>query len=118
MASLAADWLALGAVAFQPCRSQSPTRRHPHPLLTPKDDSYDRHPEELSPRRHAGRGRRLPTPRVRGAPRGGTPRVANIAEAASRETLGVAHAVAWLEEHGQLECDGELLVGAHGLTRR
>jgi len=49
---------------------------------------------------------------------GGTPRVANIAEAASRETLGVAHAVAWLEEHGQLECDGELLVGAHGLTRR
>jgi hypothetical protein len=49
---------------------------------------------------------------------GGTPRVANIAEAASRETLGVAHAVAWLEEHGQLECDGELLAGAHGLTRR
>jgi Alkylmercury lyase len=48
----------------------------------------------------------------------GTPRVADIAEAASRETLGVAHAVAWLEDHGQLERDGDLLVGAHGLTRR
>lgn len=49
---------------------------------------------------------------------GATARVADIAEVASRETLGVAHAVAWLEDHGQLERDGELLVGAHGLTRR
>lgn len=32
--------------------------------------------------------------------------------------LGAARAVAWLEDHGQLERDGELLVGAHGLTRR
>jgi alkylmercury lyase len=49
---------------------------------------------------------------------GGTPRVADVADAVSRETLGVAHAVAWLEDHGQLERDGDLLVGAHGLTRR
>lgn len=49
---------------------------------------------------------------------GGAPRVADVAEIASRETLGVAHAIAWLEDHGQLERDGELLVGAHGLTRR
>ncbi|MGH9231618.1 MAG: hypothetical protein ACRD07_23340, partial [Acidimicrobiales bacterium] len=49
---------------------------------------------------------------------GGAPRVADVAEAVSRETLGVAHAVAWLEDHGQLERDGDLLVGAHGLTRR
>jgi hypothetical protein len=49
---------------------------------------------------------------------GETPRVADIAEAASRDALGVAGAVTWLEDHGQLERDGELLVGAHGLTRR
>lgn len=45
-----------------------------------------------------------------------TPRVADVAEAASRDTIGVAHAVTWLEDHGELERDGELLVGAHGLT--
>ena len=49
---------------------------------------------------------------------GATPCVAEITEAASGDTLGVAHVVAWLEHHGQLERDGELLVGAHGLTRR
>jgi alkylmercury lyase len=49
---------------------------------------------------------------------GEAPRLADITEAASRDTHGVAHAVAWLEEHGQLERDGDLLVGAHGLTRR
>ena len=49
---------------------------------------------------------------------GETPRFADVAEAASRDTLGVAHAVAWLEDHGELQRDGELLVGAHGLTRR
>jgi hypothetical protein len=118
MASLAADWLALGAVAFQPCRSQSPTRRHPHRLLTPKDDSHDRHPEELSPADMQGAVAAFQRHASAALLAGGTPRVANIAEAASRETLGVAHAVAWLEEHGQLECDGELLAGAHGLTRR
>ena len=32
-----------------------------------------------------------------------TPRVADVAEAASRDTLGVAHAVTWLEDHGELE---------------
>jgi hypothetical protein len=49
---------------------------------------------------------------------GQTPRVADITETASRDALGAARAVAWLEHHGQLERDGELLVGAHGLTRR
>ena len=49
---------------------------------------------------------------------GGAPRVADVAKAVSRETLSVAHAVAWLDDHGQLERDGDLLVGAHGLTRR
>jgi alkylmercury lyase len=49
---------------------------------------------------------------------GQTPRVADVAEAASRDALGVAGAVTWLEDHGELERDGELLVGAHGLTRR
>ncbi|MGH9252010.1 MAG: organomercurial lyase [Acidimicrobiales bacterium] len=49
---------------------------------------------------------------------GETPRVADIEEAASRDALGVAGAVTWLEDHGELERDGELLVGAHGLTRR
>lgn len=49
---------------------------------------------------------------------GGAPRVAEVAETASRDALDVAQAVTWLETHGQLERDGELLVGAHGLTRR
>jgi alkylmercury lyase len=49
---------------------------------------------------------------------GQRPRLADITEAVSRDTLGVAPAVAWLEDHGQLERDGEMLVGAHGLTRR
>jgi alkylmercury lyase len=49
---------------------------------------------------------------------GKSPRVADLAEAASRDSLGVAAAVAWLDDHGQLERDGDLLVGAHGLTRR
>lgn len=49
---------------------------------------------------------------------GDTPRLADVAEAASRDTVGVAKAVAWLETHGRLERDGDLLVGAHGLTRR
>ena len=49
---------------------------------------------------------------------GETPRVADLAAAAGRDTPGVSHAVAWLEDHGQLERDHDLLVGAHGLTRR
>jgi Alkylmercury lyase len=49
---------------------------------------------------------------------GEAPRVADVAEAASRDTVGVARAVSWLEAHGRLERDGDLLVGAHGLTRR
>ena len=36
---------------------------------------------------------------------GDTPRVADVAEAASRDTVGVAQAVTWLEEHGELERD-------------
>jgi Alkylmercury lyase len=46
------------------------------------------------------------------------PRVADVAEAATHDTRGAARAVAWLEGHGELERDGELLIGAHGLTRR
>ncbi|MGQ0803043.1 MAG: organomercurial lyase [Actinomycetota bacterium] len=49
---------------------------------------------------------------------GARPRIADIVETASQDGLDVAPAVAWLEAHGQLERDGELLVGAHGLTRR
>ncbi|MGH9212733.1 MAG: organomercurial lyase [Acidimicrobiales bacterium] len=49
---------------------------------------------------------------------GDTPRLADIAEIASRDALDVAHAIGWLENHGQLERHGELLIGAHGLTRR
>ncbi|MGH9112328.1 MAG: organomercurial lyase [Acidimicrobiales bacterium] len=49
---------------------------------------------------------------------GEAPRLAAIAEAASRDALGVARALAWLDNHGQLERDGELLIGAHGLTHR
>jgi alkylmercury lyase len=48
---------------------------------------------------------------------GQAPRVADVAETASREAVDVAQAVAWLEAHGQLERDGELLLGAHGITR-
>ena len=44
--------------------------------------------------------------------------VADVAEAASRDTAGVRDAVAWLHAHGRLERDGDMLVGAHGLTRR
>jgi hypothetical protein len=46
------------------------------------------------------------------------PRLAAVAEAASRDAVGVASAVAWLEAHGALERDGDRLVGAHGLTHR
>ena len=49
---------------------------------------------------------------------GEAPRVADVAEAASRDTVGVAKAVSWLQAHGRLERHGDLLVGAHGLTRR
>jgi hypothetical protein len=49
---------------------------------------------------------------------GEAPQVADVAEAGSREVAGVARAVSWLQAHGQLERDGDLLVGAHGLTRR
>jgi alkylmercury lyase len=49
---------------------------------------------------------------------GEAPSVAGVAEAASRDTAGVAEAVSWLEAHGRLERDGDMLVGAHGLTRR
>jgi Alkylmercury lyase len=49
---------------------------------------------------------------------GESPRVADLAEVASRDTLDVARAVVWLEDHGQLERDGDLLVGVHGLTHR
>lgn len=49
---------------------------------------------------------------------GEVPQVADVAEAASREAAGAARAVSWLQAHGQLERDGDLLVGAHGLTRR
>lgn len=49
---------------------------------------------------------------------GEAPPVADVAEAASREAAGVAGAVSWLQAHGQLERDGDILVGAHGLTRR
>ncbi|MGH9138844.1 MAG: organomercurial lyase [Acidimicrobiales bacterium] len=46
------------------------------------------------------------------------PRLADAAEAASREAVGVAQAIAWLDAHGALEHDGDRLVGAHGLTHR
>ena len=49
---------------------------------------------------------------------GEAPLVAELAEAASRDTAGVAEAVSWLEAHGRLERDGDVLVGVHGLTRR
>jgi hypothetical protein len=49
---------------------------------------------------------------------GQTLRVADITETASRDAPGAARAAAWLEDHGQLERDSELLVGAQGLTRR
>ena len=40
------------------------------------------------------------------------PREAQVAETASRDTVGVVRAVAWLDAHGRLERDGDLLVGA------
>jgi alkylmercury lyase len=46
------------------------------------------------------------------------PLISDIAETATREAIGVAEAIAWLEAHGRLERDGDLLIGAHGLTRR
>lgn len=48
----------------------------------------------------------------------GPPLLSAIAETASREATGVAEAIAWLEAHGRLEREGELLIGAHGVTRR
>jgi Alkylmercury lyase len=49
---------------------------------------------------------------------GEAPRIADVAEAANRDAPGVAQAIAWLQERGRLELDGDLLVGAHGLTHR
>jgi hypothetical protein len=49
---------------------------------------------------------------------GDTPRVADIAAVVSRDAVGVAKAITWLETHGRVERDGDRLVGAHGLTRR
>jgi alkylmercury lyase len=49
---------------------------------------------------------------------GETTRITDVAEAAGRDTVGVAKAIAWLQTHGRLERDGDVLVGAHGLTRR
>lgn len=46
------------------------------------------------------------------------PRLADVAERAGRDTDGISEAIAWLEAHGQLERDGDHLVGAHGLTHR
>jgi alkylmercury lyase len=47
---------------------------------------------------------------------GDAPRVTDVAETASREAVDVLQAIAWLEAHGLLERDGDVLVGAHGLT--
>ncbi len=44
------------------------------------------------------------------------PRLADVADVAGREATGIAQAIVWLEAHGQLERDGDHLVGAHGLT--
>jgi alkylmercury lyase len=49
---------------------------------------------------------------------GEAPLVAELAEAASRGTAGVTDAGSWLQAHGRLERDGDILVGVHGLTRR
>jgi alkylmercury lyase len=49
---------------------------------------------------------------------GEAPSVAEVAEAAGRDAAGVTGAVACLEAQGRLDRDGEMLVGAHGLTRR
>jgi alkylmercury lyase len=46
------------------------------------------------------------------------PRLADVAEVAGRQANGIARAITWLEAHGQLERDGDHLVGAHGLTHR
>lgn len=49
---------------------------------------------------------------------GDTPSLAAVAEIASRDTVGVAQAIAWLDGRGALERDGDHLLGAHGLTHR
>jgi alkylmercury lyase len=49
---------------------------------------------------------------------GEAPRITDVAEVASRDAGGIAKAIAWLQAHGRLERDGDLLVGAAGLTRR
>lgn len=49
---------------------------------------------------------------------GEQPRLADLAEAASRDTISAAQAIAWLETAGALERDGDRLAGAHGLTMR
>ena len=49
---------------------------------------------------------------------GEAPSLADLAEAASREAVGVAQAIAWLEARGALQRDGDHLIGAHGLTCR
>lgn len=49
---------------------------------------------------------------------GDTPSLADLAETASRDAVGVAQAITWLEARGALERNGDHLVGAHGLTRR
>ena len=46
------------------------------------------------------------------------PRLADVAEAAGHDATGIAEAVAWLNRHGQLERDGDHVIGAHGLTHR
>lgn len=48
----------------------------------------------------------------------GPAQVAEVAEVAGRDATGIAQAIAWLHAHGQLERDGDHLIGAHGLTRR
>jgi alkylmercury lyase len=49
---------------------------------------------------------------------GTTPRFTEIADAASRDAIDVAPAIAWLHRRGALERDGARLIGAHGLTHR
>lgn len=50
--------------------------------------------------------------------KGGEPRLADVAETASRDATSIAQAIAWLDSHGRLERDGDHLIGAHGLTTR
>lgn len=49
---------------------------------------------------------------------GQTPSIAATAEKASRDAPAIAQAITWLEAHGQLERDGDVLIGGHGLTHR